>query len=113
MWEHIQSYCLSQPVTTSGKDAAATVSMPEDTVNDKEEPGDDASLELLLQFLVSGKKCAPDWYRIDADRSLIVYTATDCFKEVSTSVPNGEPIQLRRGKHICVTNKQYGAFEEH
>ncbi|KAG2040829.1 hypothetical protein BDR03DRAFT_979694 [Suillus americanus] len=95
------------------KDAAATVSVPEDTVNDEEEPGGDAPLELLLQFVASGKKCASDGYRIDADRSLIVHTAADCFEEVPASVSNGEPIPLGRGKCRHVTNKQYGAFEEH
>ncbi|KAG1888733.1 hypothetical protein F4604DRAFT_1569945, partial [Suillus subluteus] len=113
MWERIQSHCPSQPVTTSSEDAAATVSVPEDTVNDEEEPGDDAPLELLLQFVASGKKCAPDGYRIDADGSLIVHTAADCFEEVPASVSNGEPIPLGRGKRRRVANKQYGAFEEH
>jgi hypothetical protein len=82
--------------------------VPEDTIDD--EPGDEAPLELLLQFVASGKKCAPDGYRIDVDRSLVVDSAADMFEEVSMSE---EPVQLGRGKRTRVANKQYDGFEQH
>ncbi|KAG0700549.1 hypothetical protein DFH29DRAFT_876534 [Suillus ampliporus] len=108
MWEHIQS--RRQPAS---KDPAVPALVPEDTIDDNDnnnEPGDEAPLELLLQFVASGKKCAPDGYRIDVDGLLVVDSAADMFEEVLMSE---EPVQLGRGKRRCVANKQYDGFEQH
>jgi hypothetical protein len=75
-----------------------------------DEPDDEAPLELLLQFVASGKKCAPDGYRIDVNGSLVVDSAADMFEEVSMSE---EPVQLGRGKCTHVANRQYDGFEQH
>ncbi|KAG0700180.1 hypothetical protein DFH29DRAFT_807903 [Suillus ampliporus] len=107
MWERIQS--RRQPVS---KDPTVPALVPEDTIedDDDDEPGDEAPLELLLQFVASGKKCAPDGYRIDVDGSLVVDSAADMFEEVLMSE---EPVQLGRGKRRHVVNKQYDGFEQH
>ncbi|KAG1839273.1 hypothetical protein C8R48DRAFT_679873 [Suillus tomentosus] len=105
MWEHIQS--RRQPAS---EDPAVPALVPEDIIDDDDEPGDEAPLELLLQFVASGKKCAPDGYRIDVDGSLVVDSAADMFEEVLMSE---EPGQMGRGKRRRVVNKQYDGFEQH
>ncbi|KAG1860553.1 hypothetical protein C8R48DRAFT_544018, partial [Suillus tomentosus] len=105
MWERIQS--RRQPAS---EDPAVPALVPEDTIDDDNEPGDEAPLELLLQFVASGKKCAPDGYRIDVDGSLVVDSAADMFEEVLMSE---EPGQMGRGKRRRVANKQYDGFEQH
>ncbi|KAG1809160.1 uncharacterized protein BJ212DRAFT_1302722 [Suillus subaureus] len=105
-------YFLSEDVEAVTQDTeVVTELVPEDTINDEEEPGDDAPLELLLQFVASGIKCAPDGYRIDADGLLVVDSASDTFKEVAISTD--PDTTFGRGKHRHVANKQYDAFEEH
>ncbi|KAG1883963.1 hypothetical protein F4604DRAFT_1574942, partial [Suillus subluteus] len=114
MWERIQ--LRRQPASEDAEAVTqdtevVTESVPEDTINDEEEPGDDAPLELLLQFVASGMKCAPDGYRIDADGSLVVDSASDTFEEVAISTD--PDTTFGRGKRRRVANKQYDAFEEH
>ncbi|OJA16344.1 hypothetical protein AZE42_10870 [Rhizopogon vesiculosus] len=104
MWERIQS--CRQPATS--EDSTTAVLVHEDTVENEEEPGDESPLELLLQFVASGKKCAPDGYRIDVDGSLVINTAADMFEEVPVST--AEPDPSGRGKRRRFVNKQYASL---
>ena len=72
--------------------------------------GFEIHLELLLQFVASGKKCAPDGYKIDADGLLVIDTAADMFE---VPVSTAEPDLSGRGKRRHFANKQYDAFEQH
>ncbi|OJA08977.1 hypothetical protein AZE42_12903 [Rhizopogon vesiculosus] len=109
MWERIQMIqSRRQPATSEDSTTTAAVLVPEDTVENEEEPGDEAPLELLLQFVASGKKCAPDRYRIDVDESLVINTAADMFEEVPVST--AEPDPSGRGKRRRFVNKQYASL---
>ncbi|KAG1898796.1 uncharacterized protein F5891DRAFT_1190586 [Suillus fuscotomentosus] len=113
MWECIQ--LRRQPASEDAEAVTqdtevVTESVPEDN---EEEPGDDAPLELLLQFVASGMKCAPDGYRIDVDGSLVVDSAGDTFEEVQVAISTDPDTTFGRGKRRHVANKQYDVFEEH
>ncbi|KAG2353986.1 hypothetical protein BDR07DRAFT_1382639 [Suillus spraguei] len=89
----------------------ADTNLDEDHVaNVDEQPGDEAPLSLLLEFIASGKDHVPDGYITDANGSLRIDTAADMFEEV---VVTGEPEVFKRGKQRCLANKQYDAYEQH
>lgn len=76
--------------------------LDEDHVADvDEQPGDEAPLSLLLEFIASGKDRVPDGYITDANGSLRIDTAADMFEEV---VVAGEPEVFGRGKRRRLDN---------
>lgn len=108
MWQSIQP---RQKQADDGAEGDADTNLDEDHVADvDEQPGDEAPLSLLLEFIASGKDRVPDGYITDANGSLRIDTAADMFEEV---VVAGEPEVFGRGKRRRLANKQYNAYEQH
>ena len=62
-----------------------------------------------LQFVASGKKCAPDGYRIDVDGSLVVDTAADMFEEVPASTAEVEPSGRGKRRPLQTNNMMHSS----
>ncbi|KAG1886942.1 uncharacterized protein F5891DRAFT_1177759 [Suillus fuscotomentosus] len=106
-----RSLNISPRQADDGAEGDANTNLDEDHVADvDEQPGDEALLLLLLEFIASGKDRVPDGYITDANGSLRIDTAADMFEEV---VVAGEPEVFGRGKRRRLANKQYNAYEQH